>query len=290
MKDEIVKYGNSINDTALKGLRSGGLDLFMTLCNLSMNKGVDVLSFDYPTIKNLTGLKGQKDEYVAIQYGRAVDIINGLRFAVYDEKTGKAKFVTLFPTCENDPDNKTITVRVNPDAKTLLNDIDKNFTKFELGQFVSLESKYSKNLFRLLKQYRQTGTYRVEAEKFRELMDCPKSYPNGEFMRVCVNVAVQELSRGYFKGLKVHPIKAQRRGAPIVAYEFTFQKSKEIPGQYNISDYAETSNLPDVKKKAGTVKASKTLHNYMERDQKSNADLYEQIARMDAQRIQTEDD
>lgn len=65
MKNEVVKYGNNINDTALKRLRSGGLDLFMALCALVRDKGVDVLSFDYATIKNLTGLSGQKNEYVA---------------------------------------------------------------------------------------------------------------------------------------------------------------------------------------------------------------------------------
>ena len=141
MENKIVQYGNSINDTALSGLKAGGLDLFFTLCALAKDKGTEVITVDYATIKRLTEISDQSNEYAAKQFGKAAEIINGLRFAVHNEETGKAQFVTLFPTCDNDPDTETLTIRVNPDAKSLLNNIEKNFTKFELGQFITLESK-----------------------------------------------------------------------------------------------------------------------------------------------------
>lgn len=264
MKNEIVQYGNSINNTALKGLKAGGLDLFMALCTLARDKGTDLLVIDYTTMKKMTGLSDQSNEYAAKQYGKAAEIINSLRFAVHNEETGKARFVTLFPTCDNDPDTETITIRVNPDAKSLLNDIENNFTKFELGQFISLESKYSKNLFRLLKQYRRTGTYKVESGKFRELMDCPEKYRNREFMKECINVAVKELSRGYFDNLTVIPIHGIGRGRPIESYKFTFKRSKDVPGQYNLSDYDPDTEKPEKPKKAATNKNNR-FNNFTQR-------------------------
>lgn len=264
MDTKVVKYGNSINDTALTGLKAGGLDLFMALCALAKDKGTDLISVDYATMKNLTGLSEQSNEYVSKQYGKAAEIINGLRFAVHDEETGQARFITLFPTCDNNPETETLTIRVNPDAKSLLNDIEKNFTKFELGQFINLESKYSKNLFRLLKQFRRTGTYKVESGKFRELMDCPEKYPNGEFMRVCVNVAVKELSRGYFDNLTVTPIHGVGRGRPIVSYQFTFKRSKDVPGQYNLSDYDPDAEQAEKPQKAAPNKNNR-FNNFTQR-------------------------
>ena len=61
-------------------------------------------------------------------------------------------------------------------------------------------------------------------------MDCPKSYQNIYFMRDCVNPAVKELSQGYFDGLTVLPIRSNKRGRPVVAYEFTFTPSKDPAG------------------------------------------------------------
>ena len=73
----------------------------------------------------------------------------------------------------------------------------------------------------------------IEAGKMRELMDCPVNYPNKEFMRVCVNPAVKELS-SYFDGLKVEPIRGAGRGRPIEKYVFTFkpdEKEKKEPAK-----------------------------------------------------------
>ena len=54
--------------------------------------------------------------------------------------------------------------------------MSKNFTVFELQEFNALASSYSKNMFRLLKQYKSTGFYKVSIEEFRRLLDIPESY------------------------------------------------------------------------------------------------------------------
>lgn len=227
--NEVVKYENRVNTLPLSGFSAVELNLFMMLCAKTKDKGQDLIKLEYGELKTKLGLERQTDKYFHNELYKMAGKLSKINCSFMNEN----KFVAfnLFSTFTGDLDTRTLTVRVNIDFQFLLNELAKNFTSFELREFVQLESKYSKNLYRLLKQYRRTGTYKVEAEKFRELMDCPKSYPNREFMRVCVNVAIKELSNGYFKDLKVEPIRAKKRGAPIVAYTFTFRKSKDIPGQ-----------------------------------------------------------
>lgn len=257
--NDIVKYKNDFNDLALTGFSGIDLDMLMLIVSKVRNKGTELLYLSYTELKEAVRMSDQNDDY----FTRHLRIMSqklkkaGGSFA---DEHGFDEFV-LFPSfhaTRKEEEHKqyghlekgTLVVRVNPDWEYLLNEVNKEFTRFELTEFVKLESKYSKNLYRLLKQYRSTGTYIVDANKFRELMDCPKSYPNKLFMRDCVNVAIQELSRGYFRDLKVTPIRAKRRGSPIESYEFTFRKSKDIPGQYNVTDYNENGKLvePDRKK------------------------------------------
>ena len=264
--NEVVKYDNSINQTALAGLKAGGMDLFMMLCAMARDKGTDLLVFDYAIVRKYMELSHQDNKYVSVQLGAACDIINKLRFRVYDEETGACRLRTLFPTCDNYPDKEEVVIRVNPDAVDLLNEITKNFTRFELSEFVRLESRYAKSLYRLLKQYRKTGTYKVAVDKFRELMDCPKSYQNKEFMRRCINPAIKELSQGYFDNLTVTPIRSAKRGAPITAYKFTFRKSDQTPGQMSIDDIPEPQPEKPEKRTARRKSQGTKFNNFHERE------------------------
>lgn len=238
--NEIVKYNNQMNQIAFTGLSAIDIDLFMLICAKTKERKDELIKLSFTELKKELGLSNKSDKYFAAEIQRLSKKLKHIGGS-FNNGTSFDEFV-LFPTFHGTAvieehavygylDKGTMIVRVNPDFAFLLNELTKNFTRFELSEFVQLESKYSKNLYRLLKQYRKTGTYTVEAEKFRELMDCPKSYQNMYFMRDCVNVAIKELSQGYFAGLKVEPIRAHKRGAPIVAYKFTFKPSKDVPGQ-----------------------------------------------------------
>lgn len=260
IENEIVKYKNELNSLSLTTFNAIDLDALMLLCARVKEHGGDVVEFEFRELKKKLRLEYETDNDL-------IKILKGMNAKLnkvsghYENSKEIVDFV-LFPTFRTLKDERKLQVRVNVDFQYLLNQIESNFTRFELDEFVRLDSKYSKNLYRLLKQYRRTGTYIVEACKFRELMDCPKSYPNKIFMRDCVNVAIQELSRGYFKDLKVTPIRAKRRGAPIEAYEFTFRKSKDVPGQYNVTDYDESGKLAETER--NKVKQNK-FNNFQQR-------------------------
>ena len=270
MKKEIVKYDNQLNTIPLTKFNGLDLDLFMLICARMKDKEQELEVFDYSDLKKALGLTRRSDAEFQEEIDRITQKLSDLGTSVRNQSAfGHFRlFPTFFGSLEeiDDPmlghiEARTLRVRVNPDLAFLLNKIGREFTRFEFGEFIKLESKYSKNLYRLLKQYRSTGTYKVNADRFRELMDCPPKYKNMTFMRDCVNVAVSELSHGYFADLAVTPIRAHKRGAPIVAYEFTFRKSDQVPGQYHISDYVEQN-----KQVRQGKKSKNRFNNFNQRD------------------------
>lgn len=275
--NEVVKYENRVNTLPLSGFSAVELNLFMMLCAKTKDKGQDLIDLEYGELKKKLGLEKQTDKYFHNELYKMAGKLSKINCSFMNEN----KFVAfnLFSTFTGDLDTKKLTVRVNIDFQFLLNELTRNFTSFELQEFVQLESKYSKNLYRLLKQYRRTGTYRVEAEKFRDLMDCPKSYANKVFMHDCVGVAVKELSNGYFKDLKVEPIRAKKRGAPIVAYKFTFKKSHDVPGQ----TFMDNLDPETVSKPPAKPDSKNRFNNFPQRDYDFN-DLEGELLKRDLNR------
>lgn len=260
--NEIVKYNNELNDIRLHKFGAMELDMLMLLCAKMRNNQSDELVFSFSDLKVALGIQKRTDKKLLDLLESMNKRLNSITCNIRTD-TRRVSF-TLFPTLDADEVTKTLTVSVNPKFSYLLNELGRNFTRFELTEFIKLESKYSKNLYRLLKQYRSTGTYTASMEDIRGLMDCPKSYQNKIFMRDCLGVAIHELSQ-YFDNLEVTPIKAHRRGSPIVAYQFSFTPEKP-----------ERSNKPD-KPKSNNRTLSNKNNKFNNFDQRSyDWDEYEQ--------------
>ena len=58
-------------------------------------------------------------------------------------------------------------ISTSSNLKHILNSITNNFTKFELKEMTRLKSTYSKNMFRLLKQYKHTGYLKIHIDDFK---------------------------------------------------------------------------------------------------------------------------
>ena len=135
----------------------------------------------------------------------------------------------LFPTFVIHTNAQTLEVAVNERFAFLLNSLDSDFTRFELAEFTSLKSSYSKCLYRLLKQYRTTGYVRITTENLRTALAVPESYQNKTMNHDIIKPAVNEL-RPLFNSLRMHAVKQRRQGAPIMAYEFLFVP-EQVPEQ-----------------------------------------------------------
>ena len=116
-------------------------------------------------------------------------------------------------------------------ASFLLNDLTSQFTRFELAEFTALKSSYSKECYRRLKQYRQTGVWKVSIDEFRRLLDVPESYQARDLNKRVLKPIQDEL--GPLLNLVAHK-KFQKKGSgrggrSLVGFEFEFDPEK-VPG------------------------------------------------------------
>ncbi|MEL1104892.1 replication initiation protein, partial [Campylobacter jejuni] len=109
------------------------------------------------------------------------------------------------------------------------------FTAFELAEFAELSGKYTKTLYRLLKQYRTTGKAYFEWEEFCRIMDIPENKTTGDIDKFILKPALKELTkeRNLFDQIRV-PFKnlayekekqkgTRGRGGKVIGITFTFK-------------------------------------------------------------------
>jgi len=149
-----------------------------------------------------------------------------LQLTYREVTTKRIDYFVLFTGFSIDIENEFVEVRTNPDLEHILNKISSNFTKFELEEFTELRSSYSKTAFRLLKQFRQTGFWKVSLENFRELLDIPKSYKIDKITTKVLQPIEKELSP-IFKNLQIKKITAQK-SRKIEYLEFKFKAEDDM--------------------------------------------------------------
>ena len=219
MKNDVVKYANWLNNLTFNGFGQIDFNLFMYLCAELKDEGTDAKVLNFSDMRKKVGLENYSNIRLADDLDRMTTKLLRVTCRIETE-TEVIKFV-LFPTFKINEDEGTLTVAVNPEFKFVLNSVTSQFTQFELKEFVELDSKYAKTLYRLLKQFKTTGDRTIKVDEFREKLGVPKSYPNRNVASQIIEPTVQTL-RNSFPDLKYEVIKASRRGSPVRAYRFSF--------------------------------------------------------------------
>ena len=231
MSNEIVKYSNQFNNQALRKFTALDLDLLMAIASRVRDKGTDEVAFTFEELKRLAGLqRNMTNDEFAKQIANVNRRLLALNFEFQNEEHDIIQFA-LFAGFVTSPTKRTLTVSVNSRFSFLLNDLTSQFTRFELAEFTALRSSYAKECYRRLKQYRQTGVWKVSLEDFRRLLDVPKSYRPSEINKYVLKPIEEEL--GPLLNLKVHrkylKKKPGRGRASLVGFEFEFDPEK-VPG------------------------------------------------------------
>ena len=216
----IVKYHNDMNEITFQKFGQVDFDFFMVLCSQLRDSGSSEVVISFSDFKKLSGYssKTSGDRFISeLQSMNYKQLLSTGKI----RRGRKIEQFVLFTKFIIDPDEKTITAKVNEDYRYILNEVTKNFTRFELEEFVGLDGKYTKTLYRLLKQFRTTGLYRVTLEEFRRVMSVPASYSNMKIGQKILNPSVNAL-KPYFEGLNCKVLYEAKRGRPVKGYEFTF--------------------------------------------------------------------
>ena len=153
---------------------------------------------------------------------RVYDKMLDIRYTIKTET--KIKKFVLFYKYEIDISDRYLEIATSPDLKYILNSITNNFTKFELKEMIHLKSTYSKNMFRILKQYKHAGYMKIK--DFRERLDIPKTYQMNDITKRVLKPIINELF-SIFNNLNINKIKA-KKGRKIEWLEFTFDAEKRI--------------------------------------------------------------
>jgi plasmid replication initiation protein len=223
----MIKYHNELNKIALSGLTTREVDILFAICSVIRDQGTNEVTFSFNEIKRLASVTtANQDEFVSIIkniYGK----LSTLK-VTYDNGNKFGYFV-LFTKFLGDRENEIVSIQINSEFSYLLNDLTRNFTMFELQEFNGLESIYSKHLYRLLKQFKSTGEYRVKVDDFKKLLDIPESYTMKRITDKILNPIIEKEMPKYFKNFSIEKI---REGRSIKYLVFRFNKEK----QYTLSN------------------------------------------------------
>lgn len=270
----LVVYKDEMNTVPLRNFNSKEMDLFFSICSKMRNKDLNTITFDFEDLKELSNYKMTATSHFISDLESIYSKLIQLDFRIETEQK-IIKFV-LFTKYEIDKINETISIRVNEEFKYILNNIAGNFTKFELEEFTTLKSSYSKTAYRLLKQFRQSGYYIVGIEEFKRLFDVPESYQMYNITQRILDPIQQELSV-YFKNLKITKLKGKGKRKRFIEYiEFKFKAETDLEngdklfrdkdtGQYykrNIMDFTTEEVIkafPEVKPASDFIELKKQM-------------------------------
>ena len=221
MKRELIVYKNDFNQIPLKSFKSVELDLLFSIMSQMRDKGVTSVELSFDQLKSLSKYNNSNatKEFVK-DLESTYDKLIHLDVNVGDDsKFTKFVFFTEYTV---DAINQTVTICVNEKFSHLINELTGSFTKLELDEITSLSSSYSKNGYRLLKQYRATGYATFSLDDFRRLMDVPESYNYGNINLRVLKPIEKELPK-YFSNLRIKRIKGEGKNKrKVVRLEFTF--------------------------------------------------------------------
>ena len=236
--NEIVKYHNNFNSVALKNFNGVEIDLLMAICSKLKNEDINEIKLEFSDLRRMVNYK-HRGELRFIQnleqmYKKLLNL--SIRIETEDKITN---FI-LFTKYEILKKQKIIIIKINEEFKFLLNKLINNFTRFELNEFISLKSNYSKEIYRRLKQFKHTGIWKIKMNNFRELLNIPEKYRMSEIDKKVLKISMEELNK-YFNNFKIIKIK---KGRKIEFLEFKFVPEKKYNEKVESSD--RELSFPDI--------------------------------------------
>lgn len=219
---EIVKYHNNLNSISTRGWSAEEMNFFFGIIAKIRDKGTVEITLNTDEIKELIDYSDRNFRWIKI----LENIANKIMGLKYVEKTDEEiAYFNMFQRFKISIPEKTIQIKVSEDFNYIVNKLTSHFTVYELAEFTSLKSTYSKTMYRILKQWRTVGVKQIEIKIFRELLDVPKSYRANDINKRVIAPIKKELP-AYFVNFKVKIIKANTQGNPITGYRFTWQPEK----------------------------------------------------------------
>ncbi len=221
----IVKYHNDLNKVVLTKLDAKETDIFYTIIYKMKEKTEAVFSPSEIKKWIVSNDKNRSEE----RFFNSLNNVFKTQLRVY-----KNHLITdyhLFITKEFNSITGDVTIEIHPKCHHILNNLLEKYTKFELEEFISLKSEYSKKLFRLLMQFKDTGKRTFDIYEFQVLLEIPMDYKMCNIDQKVLQPCIKELS-DFFTKLKYTKLKKGKNKRDVSHIEFTWKKDdKQLSGK-----------------------------------------------------------
>lgn len=221
MGKEIIKYHNDMNKVSFAGFKEKELNLFFSICQKMKDKGANEIVFSFSDLRKLSQYSNRSIERFYSDLDRVYKKMLELNLKYEDEKEIR-RFV-LFSKYIIKKNEQIIIIKASEDFEYILNKLIGTFTKFDLVDFVSLKSVYSKNMFKLLKQWESKKSIKYEVEGLRKVLGVPSKYTTSNFNDRVLKPIMEELPK-YFNELCLEKLKT---GKKVTHLKFTWISRKE---------------------------------------------------------------
>lgn len=233
MSNDVVRYNNGFNTVPLRKFSPVEMDLFWSICSKMKRKGTDELTFDFESFKSIANYDRREKESFYFALKSTWEKMKSLSYK-FEDSTYFEDLV-LFQRFVIDKENEKVILQASNRFEFILNNISKNFTRFELETMTKLSSTYTKELYRQLMAHKDlsdgTGAWYVKVDDFRKVLSIPDSYRMSDIDRQIFNTAkkeftlVQENGRPLFEYFRVEKVKA-KKGNRISSFKIYFKEHR----------------------------------------------------------------
>lgn len=219
--NEIVKYHKDFEKKLVfRNFTASELNFLMAICTKVRDKKENEVIFTFEELKKISKwVKTDNKSFIKSLQSTNKKLMS-LVFEMPNEEAeagGVTQFV-LFPTFDIFPTTKILKVAVNTKFAYLLNNLSNNFNQYELEEFASLKSVYSKLLYKELMLFKDTGYRIFKIEDFRRKLDIPEKYRMTNINQK-VLAPIKEDFKNIFQKFEIIKIK---NGREITQIRFNF--------------------------------------------------------------------
>ena len=249
--EKLVVYHNDLNSIKLGQFRAVEVDIFFAILYKLKNNSENKVVLTFDELKKISNYKMTADSKFIYNLREINKKLLSLNF---EKEIENGIFVgaTFFNYYVINQGERTLTLSINEMLIYLINDLKNTFTQFELKRLVQMESKYSKIIFRFLKQFdnnNKTCYWDVSLDEFKNLLEIPISYKMSNIDNRVLAPALTELSP-FFHNLKVTK-KKKGRNIDRLRFEWNTETVEMKKKKENESKrkYKIIENTPKVKGK-----------------------------------------
>ena len=258
--NEIVKYHKDFEKKLVfRNFTASELNFLMAICTKVRDKKENEVIFTFEELKKISKwVKTDNKSFIKSLQSTNKKLMS-LVFEMPNEEAeagGVTQFV-LFPTFDIFPTTKILKVAVNTKFAYLLNNLSNNFNQYELEEFASLKSVYSKLLYKELMLFKDTGYRIFKIEDFRKKLDIPEKYRMTNINQK-VLTPIKEDFKNIFQKFEIIKIKNGREITQIrfnfvikdikslkMVSEIEIINNKKITSDEELEQYFKTT-FPDV--------------------------------------------